>query len=218
MTRGADDLAKLLMSAQWALARDLSPRDLVPMLRKVVARAEPGSAAALFAQRHLGRLLLKDSPWRAARLAWDVLRHQEDDEAWAILGLAHTLLGNYRCAKTAYYRALALAPNCPAYAHNLGHLLDVALDRPRDGLRYLACAHRAEPNEPELASSYAHALARSGRLDDARRILRRALSKDEAGVERILTAWLGAHPPGSPPASDASRGVGRAASRWTRNR
>jgi tetratricopeptide (TPR) repeat protein len=213
MTRGADDLARLLMSAQWALARDLSPRDLVPMLRKVVARAKPGSAAALFAQRHLARLLLRHCPWRAARLACDVLRHREDDEAWAILGLAQTLLGNYRCAKKAYYRALALAPNCPAYAHNLGHLLDVALDRPRDGLLYLACAHRAEPDEPELASSYAHALARSGKLDAARRILRRALSKDEADVERILTAWLQAQPPGSLPPRGARRGVGHAASR-----
>jgi tetratricopeptide (TPR) repeat protein len=216
MTRGTNDLGWLLRSAQWALEQDLSARDLVPMLKKVLARAEPGSPACLFAQQHLARLLVQDSPWQAARLARDVLRHQQDDQSWAILGLAHTLLGNYRCAKQAYCQALALAPRCHVYAHNLGHLLDVALDRPRDGLAYLASAHRAEPREPEVATSYAHALARTGRLDEARRLLQRVLRTDAMSVEELLREWLSADPPGSchsperePPAQPATSRLAR---------
>ena len=88
-------------------------------------------------------------------------RAPADDGAWAVLGLAQSLLGNYRYAARAYERALALAPNNPWYAHNLGHLYDVALDRPQDALPLLAQATAAQPGEADIAASYAHALARS---------------------------------------------------------
>jgi Flp pilus assembly protein TadD len=173
------------------------------MLEKLLRHAPATSAHAIFAKRQLAELTVQRAPWRAARLARDVLEVlPEDDRAWAVLGLAHTLLGHFRSAEHAYREAVQLAPFSPWYAHNLGHLMDVALDRPKDALRYLLAAHRSLPHEPEIAGSLAHALARANRWHEAVPILSKALGKDEAAAEAMLRDWLTRNPPGSLP--DAS--------------
>jgi Tfp pilus assembly protein PilF len=136
----------------------------------------------------LSELIVGDAPFRAARLARDVLASGESDRAWAVLGLAHSLLGHYHVAARSYRRALALAPDCGVYEHNLGHVLDVALDRPRDALVHLERAHKSMPEESEIASSYAHALLRSKQPEKARELLLRAV-KGEAEADEILKAW-----------------------------
>jgi predicted Zn-dependent protease len=161
------------------------------MLEKLVAEAKPGTAPAVYARQHLSALLVAQSPWRAARLAREVLGVVEDERAWAVLGLAQTLLGNYRSAMKAYRRALALDPSCPVCQHNLGHLLDVVCERPSDALRYLAAAHRTWPREAEVTASYAHALARAGYLQQARGLLARSLGADAETVDSWLRRWLG---------------------------
>ncbi|HEY8942742.1 MAG TPA: tetratricopeptide repeat protein, partial [Polyangiaceae bacterium] len=113
---------------------------------------------------------------------------RESDRAWAVLGLAHSLLGHFQSAARAYRRALVLAPDCAVYEHNLGHVLDVALNRPRDALVHLERAHRDMPEEREIASSYAHALLRSGQAEKARELLLRAV-KGVPEAEEILKAW-----------------------------
>jgi tetratricopeptide (TPR) repeat protein len=192
----SETVEQLVGSVQWALTNRLGARDLVPMLKRLIARTEPRSPEWMFAQRELARVLLEPAPWRAALVARQLLAIEDDPQTQAILGLAHTLLGNYRSACAAYRRALLLAPETPEFAHNLGHLLDVALDRPKDALSYLRTAQRALPDEPEVATSLAHALARSGSLGEARQLLRDALA-DEAAAERWLARWLAADPPGS---------------------
>jgi tetratricopeptide (TPR) repeat protein len=189
MKRSGSELQRLVSDAAWALRKGLGPRDLIPMLERVLSRAGAGSAPARFAQQHLARLLVEGAPWRAARLALDLLRYEDDADTWAVLGLAHTLLGNYRCARKAYYRALALSPGCPAYSHNLGHLLDVALGRPEAALIHLDRAHRSLPDEPEIASSYAHALLRVGQAELAARLLTRALDGNRRAADRVLANW-----------------------------
>jgi tetratricopeptide (TPR) repeat protein len=195
MKNRARDLDRLLNDVAWALERGLGARDLIPMLEKVVRRAPRGSGAALFAMRELAERLVEKAPWRAAVMARDVLAHGDDDRAWAVLGIAHTLLGNYRCARKAYLRALALSPGCPWYSHNLGHLIDVGFDRPREALSHLSVAYRAEPGEAEIAASFAHALARAGRVSEARRVLGPALEDDPARVDHWLNTWLERTPP-----------------------
>jgi len=184
------ELDRLLTNVAWAMERGLGARDLVPMLEKVVARAPRGSSVAGVARCQLAELLVERAPWRAARLTQEALAEGEDDRAWAVLGLAHTLLGNYGCAKKAYTRALALAPGCASYAHNLGHLLDVALGRTREALPYLQTAHRAEPGDPEIAASYALGLARAGRLAEACDLLARALGETPRATYRLIHRWL----------------------------
>lgn len=170
------------------MSKQFAPKDLVPMLENLVRAAPSTSDASYFAKLRLSELIVGDVPFRAARLAQDVLQSGESDRAWAVLGLAHTLLGNYKAASRAYRRAIALAPDCAIYEHNLGHVLDVALNRPHDALKHLAHAHRCLPEEGEIASSYAHALLRSGQLDRARQLLATAVKCPKEAAS-ILEAW-----------------------------
>ncbi len=186
--RPSPDLERMLTDVEWAMSKQFAARDLVPMLENLLRAAPSASDAAHFAKLRLSELIVGDAPFRAARLARDVLSRGDSDRAWAVLGLAHTLLGNYRVAARSYRKALALAPDCGVYEHNLGHVLDVALNRPKDALVHLARAHRDLPEESEIASSYAHALLRAGQLERARELLLLAV-KGPAEAEVILQAW-----------------------------
>ena len=190
--RPSPDLERMLTDVEWAISKQFAARDLVPMLENLVRAAPAASEAAYFAKLRLSELIVGESPFRAARLARDVLVRGESDRAWAVLGLAHTLLGNYRVAARSYRRALAIAPDCGVYEHNLGHVLDVALERPQDALPHLERAHRALPAESEITSSYAHALLRSGQLDKARALLLLAM-KNPQDAEEIFKAWQDAN-------------------------
>ncbi len=130
---------------------------------------------------------MEENPWRASVAARKALTHAPgEDRAWAVLALAQALLGQHRFAAHAYREALRFAPENPWYAHNLGHLLDIAMDQPSDALPFLSRAARELPSVNAVRASYAHALGRTGQLDDARRILagRRTIE------ERALMAWL----------------------------
>src|SRR4051812_31217431 len=143
---------RLASDVSWAISRGLPKRDLLAMLRRLIATAQPGSPELAFARLELSELIVRDEPFRAARLALDVLAEGAEPRAFGVLGIAHSLLGNFRAARRAYERAVELEPEHPAYRHNLGHLLDVAFDRPRDALRHLAAARRARPDEGAIAS------------------------------------------------------------------
>jgi Flp pilus assembly protein TadD len=186
--RPAVDVERLQYDCRWALSNGLGARDLVPMLERLDRCAPPDSDAALFAKAQLAELIVDRDPWRAATLCRAVLGRVDSDRAWGVLGLAYTLLGHYRAAAHAYRRALALEPKCVSYAHNLGHLLDMALGRPRDAVRLLADAHRALPDEVEIAGSYAHALLHAGKPDAARQVLTAAMGSKDA-AESMLERW-----------------------------
>lgn len=184
------NVERLQSNIAWAVAHGLGARDLIPMLERLIAHAEVGSDCRIAAERQLAELIVERAPWRAALLTRDVLRHKDDDRAWALFGLAHTLLGNHRSARSAYLRALARAPGCASYAHNLGHLIDVAFDQPREALRWLKQAHGAAPHEEEIAASYAHALARTQQIPQAVAVLERAFNSRERAW-KLLHRWLG---------------------------
>jgi predicted Zn-dependent protease len=68
-------------------------------------------------------------------------------------------------------------------------LLDAALDRPEEALRWLSKAHDARPGDEEIAASYAHALVRVGRSDEARRVLASSMGatgRAEELVQRFI--------------------------------
>src|SRR5579863_4922012 len=138
---------RLRRDVEGALRSAFDPSDVLPMLHRLARTAAPGSEERVFAHRQLAELLAEKSPWRAAIYARRVTAERpDDDRGWALLGLSQTLLGHYRFAVTAYRRALACAPRNPWYAHNLGHLLDVALDRAGDAVEWLRAAY-AEAEE-----------------------------------------------------------------------
>ncbi len=197
---------RLCRDVEWALRRALDPSDVLPMLHRLARTAAPGSDERVFAHRQLAELLAEKSPWRAAIYARRVVEDRpDDDRGWALLGLSQTLLGHYRFAVTAYQRALACAPKNPWYAHNLGHLLDVALDRAGEALQWLRAAY-TEASElgtgatGDIAASFAHALARAGKLREAKKVLLRAMKAGGSREHVALLSWLDR---GAPAAEDA---------------
>jgi tetratricopeptide (TPR) repeat protein len=205
MARGAiDDVDRLRREVERALRDQLDPEEILPMLARLARAAIPESDTWLYAHRHLAEIGVEHDPWRASLFARRVLELcPTDDGAWAVLGLAQSLLRNYRYAARAYERAVALAPDNPWYAHNLGHLYDVALDRPEDALPLLAQATEAQTGEADIAASYAHALARCGKLAAAKRILKRAIRSGGTADQMALWRWLDA---GAPAARESNAG------------
>ncbi len=187
----SDDVDTLRRNVESALRNALNADEVLPMLARLARSAEPESDAWILAHRHLAELAVDRDPWRSAIFARRVIHVDPDDDgAWAVLGLAQTLLGNFRYAASAYRKAIALAPQNPWYAHNLGHLLDVALGRPSDALSLLAEAYKHEPREGEIAASYAHALARTGKVAMAKKVLRRVVARGATAEQMILWRWI----------------------------
>jgi tetratricopeptide (TPR) repeat protein len=179
---------ELLSDVSWAIAQRLPKRDLLAMLARLVASAKPGSPEERFAKLELARLALDKQPFRAARLAHEVLHYGSDEAALGLLGIAHMRLGNFRAARHAFERALRIVPDDPAVLHNLGHLLDVAFDQPEEALPHLALAWRLA-EEPAIASSHAHALARTGQEARAEQILVRNARLSPGLAHATVQSW-----------------------------
>jgi len=181
---------RLVSDVSWAISRGLPKRDLLAMLKRLIAEAPAGSVEQDFAKLELSELSVGDEPFRAARLALDVLKGGPEPRAFGVLGIAHSMLGNFRAARRAYEQAVALEPDHPGYRHNLGHLLDVAFDRPREALRHLAVARRARPDEPAIVTSEAHAIARSGQAARAVDLLVQVLRWTDEDARARVAEWV----------------------------
>ena len=189
----------LLREIDRALYAGEEPRRLVPELVELARLSPMGSPGWLFAHRQLAATAAETDPWQASLLARRLLEVSSDDHAaWGALGLAQSLLGNLRFAVRCYEKARALAPDDAMVAHNLGHLYDAALGRPDLALPVLKEALDRLGREPrdsrtlsaEIASSYAHALARSGQVDEARRVIDAALARGKTRDQAKLQAWI----------------------------
>lgn len=205
MASGAGTVEELWEQAEEAL--EASSKRAEGLLSKLVSAADEGSDASLFAHRHLAELHLEDNPWKAALHLRRVLRYcPEDDILHALMGLCHALLGNYRVAVRSYREASALAPQTPWYHHNLGHLMDVALDDPRNAERHLRCAYELEPEHDEIIGSLAHCVARLGDLDEAQTLAKLAREKGPCNPDhRALLEWIEGGAAGSPAATATVR-------------
>lgn len=152
MGERASTVEELWEQAEQAL--EASSKRAQALLAELASVAEAGSDASLFAHRHLAELHLEDNPWKAALHLRRVLAYcAEDDILHALMGLCHALLGNYRVAVRSYREASNLAPQTPWYHHNLGHLMDVALDDPIGAERHLRRAYDLEP-EHEIGRAH----------------------------------------------------------------
>lgn len=187
-----DDIESLLRRAERAIL-DARPREQIErLLKKLIERAEVGSRESSFAHRHLAEMHLEESPWNAAlHLRRVIDADPDDDVAHALMGLCQALQGHYRMAASAFRRAVALEPTNPWYNHNLGHLLDVALENPDEAVHYLRKANRARPEQEEVGASLAHCLGRIGRCDEGIVLTRTLLSRHPKHDDlRSLLQWL----------------------------
>jgi len=192
-------LAALRREIEHALRRAFDPADVLPRLARLARLAKPSSDDGIFAHQKLAELLVERHPWRAALYARRALEHRNhDDRSWAVLAFCQTLLGNFHCAASAYKQAIHCAPANPWYAHNLGHLLDVALSQPKRALGYLRTAYDAKGDNSEIVASYAHALARAGNTTEARLVLERALDRFDSRELEALLRWLDQGAPSRP--------------------
>lgn len=197
---------RLRQEIERALRRAFDPVDVLPRLARLARLADPASDDGVFAHRQLAELLVERHPWRAAIYARRAIAHApHDDRAWAVLAFCQTLLGNFRCAATAYKQAIACAPANPWYAHNLGHLLDVALGAPLRALPWLRSAYSAKNDNSEIVASYVHALARAGHLGEARDVVGRALARFESRELEALLRWLDQGAPSRPTSADKAK-------------
>ncbi len=187
----------LLGDIAFALKRGMGPNELVPMLERLLEVAPEGSEARQFGRLQLAELMIHDQPFRAASLARPVAIECASDRAWGIVGLAMTVLGYYRAAVRAYRRALLVAPSHVEYLHNLGHVLDVGLDRFHEARPYLEQAHRGEPKVREIASSLAHAVARSGHINRAVDLLCDCVGMTQSMALATVEIWLSRVPEAS---------------------
>jgi tetratricopeptide (TPR) repeat protein len=161
------------------------------MLHRLSRTATPGSEESVFAHRQLAELLIERHPWRATLYARRVLAALPgDDRAWAILAACQAMLGHYRFAATAYKRALEGAPENPSYAHNLGHLLDVAMGKPEEAIPWLRSAYSAHAESAEIAASFSHALARAGNVAEARQVIDGAIRRGGSREHVALRKWI----------------------------
>lgn len=185
-------LTKLQNRAEKALIIGRPYQEVVLVLEELAREAPEGSEFHLFAHQRLAELCLEHNPWQSALHLKRLMRvGVNDDSVYALMGLCQTLLGNYHSAVAAYRRALELAPDNPWYHHNLGHLLDVGMGRAENGEKHLRIAYGLESQDSEIASSFAHCLARLGRLAEAQSIAKRAVRVSPYNKEhRALLAWI----------------------------
>jgi len=185
------DAVSLRKVVEEALAATPSASRVVPLLRRLAQHAPAGSEEYAFAHGHLAELLLEQAPWRASLHARRVLQvSASEHRAWATLALAQTLLGHFRYARYAYLQALAVCPDNPWYAHNLGHVLDAALGQPGLALPWLEKAYARCSDHPDVVASYAHALAKANRVSEAKDVLRSLPARKRSDEHREMLAWL----------------------------
>lgn len=193
-----DDVDRLRARIDEALRRERPRAEVQPLVERLLAEAPDERDVQLYANRLLAELYIEDSPWQAALHLRRLLKlGPANDTVHALMGLCQALLGNFDSAVVNYERAIALQPGNAWYHHNLGHLLDVALDMPESAAVHLRKAHEAQPLEDEVTASLAHCLARLGRLEEAEALAREAQDLDpEQSSHNSLLAWIRRGAPG----------------------
>lgn len=188
MTTARTPPERLRDRAEEVLRGDRESARLLSLLRRLVRVSEVGSDDAVFAHRHLAELLLDRDSWRASTHARALtLARPDDDRGWAALGLSQAQLGNARFASSAFERAACLSPSNPWYAHNLGLLLDVALNRSAEAIPWLERA-AARHRSVEFLRALGSALERAGRPEEARALHRKPPAKK--GFDKTLQRTL----------------------------
>ncbi len=197
-----NSVVSLRRRAERAIDEGRDRLDVEPLLERILDIAKDEDPARSFAHRHLAELKLERDPWSSALHLRSVLvANPRDDVAHSLMALAQALLGNYRASVASYRRALRFSPENPWYHHNLGHILDVALDDPDGALPHLTHAlEQSDPSEHEITASAAHCLARVGRLDEARELAEHAVeAAPDNDDHRALLSWIDKGAPANEP-------------------
>jgi tetratricopeptide (TPR) repeat protein len=146
------------------------------------------STSVIADEVHAARHLCETGEWPElldfAR-AWQQ-RAPEDYLAFFYIGLAHSGLGQFVQADTAYRGALALNDSDAKVWSNLGELLYDHLNRPLEGIRCVEQALRLKPDHKLGWANLACMVGQLGHHDHAMHLADRALALDSQLVEAYL--------------------------------
>lgn len=171
-----------------ALTRQESTANALSLARAYLAAGEAGKAASFLegwvktrpndlpAQKALAESRFRAGQLAAARQSYQLVLAAEAGDAATLNNYAILLQQlNDPGAQAASEKALALAPNNPAYADTLGWIL-VHKGQLEAGLRHLREARLRSPENGEIRFHLAYALAKNGRQAEARDELNAALT------------------------------------------
>jgi tetratricopeptide (TPR) repeat protein len=172
---GSEDGAKKLF--RWI---DLRPRDghYIHQVARLMQSLQEEGALRRAAQLHR----------QVVDLAADGSMLQ--GQAFTGLGVAEYHLGNYKEARDAYLKALAIRRNDIQALNNLAYLFVDGLNQPADGLKYAKRAIEVQPRNPNVLDTYGWALAHTGRLTEARKALERAVRLSRTPVTLHHLGWV----------------------------
>lgn len=177
--------ARLMVARARAMAGQLDSAAAIAR-REVVAAPD-----SLEPRRLLARILQDAKRWTEARAEWEaVLVKTGPDPALLLdLGVCREQGGDIPGAIQAGRDALALVPDAPPALNFLGYLLaDHEQDLP-EAEALVRRALDADPDNGAFVDSWGWVLFRLGRLDDARRVLERAV--DLTGGDAVVHEHLG---------------------------
>ena len=180
---------ELVSDVSWAIAQRLPKRDLLAMLARLVASAAPGSPEERFAKLELARLVVDKQPFRAARLAQEVLSSGPDEVALGLLGIAHmrsVIFG----PRARVRKGAAARPGRSGRCSTISATSSTwhSIDPTRRSLTS-PTRSASSSDEPAIASSYAHALARTGQEARAEQLLVKGARLSPGLAHATVEAW-----------------------------
>lgn len=102
-----------------------------------------------------------------------------------MLATAQYAAGSHAEAADSWRWILEVEPAHFATLNNLAYVLARDLNQPAEALPFARRAHESSPTDPTLLDTYGYVLFRNGRLEDAERILRESIDREEQSGTRM---------------------------------
>lgn len=180
--RSEDDPALLLLAGTAHAKRGDAARAEALLVKAVSLAPE-----WVLPRVELAALLVSFSPKRALEALDPLLTRKVDDAAvWGLAGQAHTRLGDFRAADTAFSRAKALQPDAPGLRVQAARLL-IARGEIESGIRELAAISTADRESIAAEQMLVATHMKRGDVASALRVIDAAIGKrpDDAMVHYL---------------------------------
>jgi protein O-GlcNAc transferase len=153
----------------------------------------------------LGNLLFENDMPLEALTAYKEAAKIDPDNAIVLngIGITHTSLGDYNCAKQSLERAVALAPDLPDVHNNLGIVFSLLGDR-SSAITSLNHALNLNPNYPEAWRNCGNVLSEEKRYANAVEFYKKALALNPDFYQAQLELSIALKELGEPKAAKAS--------------
>lgn len=152
-------------------------------LHTAAGKTGAGDAAAL-RSGGLGRMTSARDRIRSMPRGEERTVRLQREVGW-MLAAAQYSGGRHAEAADSWQWILEVEPEHFATLNNLAYVLARDLNRPAEALPFARRAYESSPTDPTLLDTYGYVLFRNGRLEDAERILRESLDRQEQAGTRM---------------------------------